>query len=667
MKTHSRMLAPAAALLIAAACGVHAAEGTLSVVIPAKAPSRPAHFNWQFTSANGQAPQTGQFACGSYWVAPAEGDQGVTFVALKGNPAWQDLLSCDADPVTERHGLLSGKNHYGSHEPSENVLPQLPITYKTAADSCISLVAAMQRNEAATSKGGTKQIVGEVVDAYCVVTVLPSVPKDGGRAMIRPNITGATKQFLTWEDFDLTRLPQHAFLSGKTTEELASAARRWSHCTEILGIAAEGMSRRQGLQFEKFSEGGRAFRSHLLIHDYASGMARQFNGDLLAMFSPANTIEEKKPALAAMLAFGLDIHHARYDIGTTARKRWSCGAGQSPGQYLPAVFAAALLRDPANARQLQRTAVTNQGTDPGELGPQELRQITRGLTGVLLWGDGQPIRRADHTTMVEQDWRYWADFVGSKCYDSYEGQGDPNRGQKTAADPYGYIDGPANKPGSSYMGVSLGPFRSFAAAMILMPEIRRIVNTDAPIEYVDRATRHGLWTWPDPVAAPAKVDQETARTWWSVEGCQEWGKTWGPRPDDVRFAVEDGKGRFKSLHGKPVGNGYETAAAENHWATILALYDGSRFEANVVELGTVVAPEILFTGGEHSQAHLLCATPEATIHYTLDGSPPTSASPAYAGTPLPVEPTTVVTAFAAKAGMTSSAVRSRVRSESLIK
>ena len=153
-----------------------------------------------------------------------------------------------------------------------------------------------------------------------------------------------------------------------------------------------------------------------------------------------------------------------------------------------------------------------------------LRQIKRGVTGVLLWGDGHPLN-PKRTKMGGQDWRYWADFAGPKCYDAYPGEGNPHRGKKTAADLYGYIDGPANKPGSSYMGVSLGGFRAVAAVMILMPQVRSVVNTDAPIEYTDRVTRHGLWTWPDPVAPPAQVDQETARLWWSATDVKEWQKT----------------------------------------------------------------------------------------------------------------------------------------------
>lgn len=660
MRTVSRLILGVVAVMLLGQSAANAA--TIEVVISAKAPSRPAHFNWTFTSANGQPAQVGQFACGSYWVAPAERDSGVKFISLTGNPAWKDLLSCDADPITEKHGLLSGKNGYGNYDASENELPKLPQTYKPSSDSCVSLVAAMQRDEQATSKGGTRQIEGEVADAYCVVTVLPKAPRDGGKNMIRPNFTGATKELLTWNDFDLARLPKHDFLQGRSAEQWDSVRVRWSHTTEVLGMAAEIPTQRQGLQFTKFSEGGRAFRAHLLVPNYAAGSAHLYYSDLLALFSPRNNMDEMKPAIAAMLAYGLDIYHARYDIGQTARKQWSCGAGQSLGQFMPAVFAAALQKDPAKADRLRMAAITNHGDDPGEVGPHEMRQFKRGLTGVLLWGDYHPIVRKD-AQMIEADWRYWTDFVGSKCYDAYAGDPadrNPNRGKKTAADPYGYIDGPANQPGSSYMSVSFGGIHAFAAAMILMPEIRSIVNTDAPIEYVDRIVRHGLWTWPDPAAAPAKEDQDTARVWWSVQGAKGWGKTWGVRPDDVRFAIEDGKGRFKSMHGKPVNGGYPVAAVGQNWDRIIGMYDGLKFEDNAVELGVVVSPEIFIASGGKPQAYLQCATPDAKIHYTLDGTNPTAASPVYGGKPIPVNAKTQIRAFAIAAGKTHSTIRSKV-------
>jgi len=70
--------------------------------------SRPAEFNWHFESANGGDVQIGRYACGSYWVAPAVGDTGVRVVSLSGsdNPGQVDLLSLDADPITEKMGLV---------------------------------------------------------------------------------------------------------------------------------------------------------------------------------------------------------------------------------------------------------------------------------------------------------------------------------------------------------------------------------------------------------------------------------------------------------------------------------------------------------------------------------------------------------------------------------
>lgn len=648
-------------LLLLAALAQAADPLHLEDVVPGKAPSRPAHFNWSFASANGQPPQSGTFACGSRWVAPAAGDKAVVLVSLGGKPGQNDLLSCDADPLSERHGLLNGARNYGSYEASENILAKLPYTATPPAGSCISLVAAMQRNEPETGPGGCAAIKGECVDAYDVVTVLATAPKAGGAGMIRPNITGTHKDLLSWDDFDLTRLPKHAFLTGRSDEEWAETQLRWRHCSEIFGVSTEMDTPKLGRMFMKFSEGGRAYRSSLLIDDYASGMGQQFNGDLLALLADGATNEPRKAALAAMLAFGLDIWHARYDYGTGPHRAWSSGAGQALGGFLPPVLAAALLRDEAKAHRLRRAAVDNHGADAGEHGPQELRQIHRGRSGVLLWGDGWPIMRTDNTKLIEADWRYWGEMAGAKCYDAYSGTAKPNAaiGQKTAADPYGYIDGPAVAPGSNYMGVTVGGFRSIAAIMILVPAVRSVVNSDDPIEYADRLTRHGLWTWPDPVAPPAKVDQDTAKLWWGASGVQEWGKSWGPRPDDVTRAFE-GEGRFRKAHGQRISKGgYECSQALAHWEKIIALYDGEKFEDRAVPLGTVVAPDIRFATGEKPEVHLWCATPGATIHYTLDGSEPKVASPAWAGKPLTPVAGKPVKAMAMAKEMKASAVRSR--------
>mgnify|MGYP001027571174 CR=1 FL=1 len=638
---------------------------SLSIVAPAisgfNPADRDAHFNWQFQSSGGGNVQIGQFACGSYWVAPANGDTGVKVLSLTGNPSWTDYISCDADPITENHGLMGTKHPapgntaaaaYGSYDSAENIIPNLPITYTPSSGSCVSLVAAIQRNETDTSAAGTSFILGEAVDAYCIITILPSVPANDGADMIRPNIVGTTKEFLTWDDFDLDRLPAYPFLSGKTTQEWEDTRIRWIHSTEVFGMLTEDTTD----NFVKYSEGGRAYRSHLMIPNYGSGVAQVFSNDFLALLSSDNTLAEKKPALAAMIAYGLDIYHNRYNYGSQKAKAWSSGAGQSHGTFLPPVLASALLTDDDKANELRKVAITNHDDDQGLRGPHELRQATRGVTGVLLWGDNTPFVRSGNNINGEER-EYWGRLVLSGCFDGSINACDANGGSKAVADPYGYIDGPPNTPGSHYVPVAIGGVRNYAAAMILMPSIRSITNTDDPIEYADRMSRHGLWTYPDPVAIPSLETQEQLCSIYDGS-CPGFGTTWGADPSDVRFAIEDGTGRFTSMHGDSINIYNEASRSTTNWSTIIALYNGDTYEDNAVPLGTLVAPEIIFEFGSSPMAHMLTPNVLAEIRYTVNGSAPTSSSTLYTS-PFSISENDVVRAKAFQSGKTASAVRTK--------
>ena len=75
---------------------------------------------------------------------------------------------------------------------------------------------------------------------------------------------------------------------------------------------------------------------------------------------------------------------------------------------------------------------------------------------------------------------------------------------------------------------------------------------------------------------------------------------------------------------------------------------------------TVESPTFSPAAGTYTEAQSVtinCATSGATIHYTTDGSMPTSASAAYSAA-IPVSVTTTVKAIAVKDGMTNSAVAS---------
>jgi len=82
------------------------------------------------------------------------------------------------------------------------------------------------------------------------------------------------------------------------------------------------------------------------------------------------------------------------------------------------------------------------------------------------------------------------------------------------------------------------------------------------------------------------------------------------------------------------------------------------YESGSVTPTTVVAPTFSPDGGTYSSAQNVtigCTTSGATIHYTTDGSDPTSFSDVYS-TPIAISTTTTLKAIAVKSGMTDSEV-----------
>jgi hypothetical protein len=620
--------------------------------------NRAAHFNWLVESQSGAEPIIGQFADGSWWVAPASGESGVRLLSLtgSGNANQTDLLTMDDDPVAHANGLLGlGTRIWGNYDQSQDEVPKLPVVYTPNPGSAISLVAAMQRNEAETSAGGAKAFAGAVADAYDVLTVMPEPPSDGGANMIRPNIVGDKKEFLTWADFDLTRLQKYSWFSKANASSIEKIRKIWTASTEVFSMSAW-----DGESFQRYSVGGRAFRPHILYHNYGAGRAATLHNHILQLFSSRNNTAEIKPALAAIIAHGLDIWHHMYGRDGYPG-RWDSGAGQRGGVFTAPALAAALLESPKKSIPLRRTVMLNLGDDPDLLGPPEMRQIKRGLTGVLLWGDEHRPNPLSSTTLDRGSViRYWTDLKKGSCFDTAMGDCSPNVGQKTTADPYGYIDGPPTMPGDQYFKITLGNQRSLTAIMLLQPYARAVINNDSIIEFVDRVHRQGRWTYPDPVAPPPPVDQQGCNIW-SGDGtgidCQEYMITWGPRADDTRYAHENGEGRYVSVHGESVRPSYTSSLAESNWDRIIELYDGLRNEDTFTGLGKTVHPDIFIVPDQsnHSKVFLWTATHDAEIYYTLDGDTPTAASIRYTE-PFGAPSDATVKAIAVKPGLSDSNV-----------
>jgi hypothetical protein len=512
-------------------------------------------YNWSFNSGGGDA-KCGQFANGDYWISPANGQSTVTITGI--TTTSPGPITADVDPVMESMGLMNNAKTYGNYSSGENILPSLPIAYT----GINSIVAAIQRAEGTEGDCGTA-IAGQCVDSYNVVTVLQSVPGGAGSTVLRPNITGSSKVLLSLTDFDFTILPSNAILTGTNTAGFEAIRQRWSHSTEIFGLGNSNGT--------YYSEGGRAFRSHILIDDYASGVARQWNDDMMVIFSASNSFPEKQAALVAMLSYGFDIYNAMYNSGVT--RFWGTGAGQHQGKFLPPVFMAALAKSSIYRTNL--ITVKDHIRDHAYSGPVELQQINLGINGPV-WGD-TPLY-----TGVNYQGAYWQNLFSSQCYDGATGTCNTTTyGDKVQHDPYNYIDGPPNKPGTNYMPVTMGPETGFAAAMILMPQIFDIVNYGDIIQYIDRVKSHGVQAANDPCVTPDSRENLATCSAYTNSNCIYYGVTWGPvtptsmTSDCIKTPTPPYTqvGRFLSVDGATITAHYTSAQVEANWTAIRELYD----------------------------------------------------------------------------------------------
>ncbi|RFA29367.1 hypothetical protein CAI21_09885 [Alkalilimnicola ehrlichii] len=260
-----------------------------------------------------------------------------------------------------------------------------------------------------------------------------------------------------------------------------------------------------------------------------------------------------------MVTYGLDIYHARYNPPEGLVRSWSSGAGQWNGQFLPPVFAAALLRDSFYANNLRQVADNVHADEVWLRGPSELRQINPGQHGVHLWGDEAKIPE-----QKESD--YWGNLLRSQCFDGATGDCNPGFGARTQRDPYGYIDGPANRPGDDYAGITGGVQRALVATMFLMPEVCGIINHRPLVEYVDRLHNHGIHTSLDACAGPdPREDFDTCNPFSSRDTrCEYYRVTWGPDPANPGQCIR-GAGRFTQYDQRPIRLLYTSHQVEANW------------------------------------------------------------------------------------------------------
>lgn len=522
-------------------------------------------YKWTFNSEGGDA-RCGQFANGDYWIAPAENKSDITITEIS-STSHPTLITADINPHPGKVGLLDGSPAWSKYDSAENIIPLLPTNISTAR----SIVAAIQRDEAREGACGAPSTIGSCVDSYHVITVLTSVPENAGNTVLRPNIAGETKELISLSELDLTRVPEISFFPTSTAIELADITRRWSHSVGSIGVYWSTNGTIWHPTTSENVEEYRAYNAHILIGNYGAGAANMLHNDIARIFSSNIDREDKIQPLAAILAYGLDLYHAIYSTSSGYYTKWGTGAGQHLGRYTAPVLLAALEKDGSRGDILRAVPATVQQS----LQPQELAQLHSGPHGVV-WGDDEGITR------------YWTELAYANCYDGQVGICNASYGQKTAKDPYHYIDGPAGKPGTSYFPIGYAGILNFAAIMHMMPEFRSVVNSSKPLEFVARAKTHGLKTLPDPCVTPDSrevIGEASCNVWFSGTGCQYYyptgsvEKTWGAKSlsDATAGCVTDvvsggytQAGRFASLDGTTAipNTSYVSSTLNANWASI---------------------------------------------------------------------------------------------------
>ncbi len=519
-------------------------------------------FNQVFNTtvnSNGSEPIVRQFADGTYAIAPAVGETDLTFTAI--NTTSPGSIRAQFDPDSETFALLPG---YTNSFPANEVVAQLPLTITPAATT--SLVIGIKRNETTEGWAGTRGISDPTaggqtnglghgaIDAYQIITIFASDPGDLSDS-IRPPINGDDKSVLTLtDDFDMARLPSNPVFSTASAATLETMRQLCANNIEAFAI------QNSRLAAAEFNEGGRAYRAHVIVDDYSAGYAQSMYAVQHAMMS-ADTFANKKATLAAYLAHGRDVYAAVFNHGPIPRAS-KTGAGQHFGRLIASIFFSALSVDPRPAKNISGLSAIQSDGERGYIEVQQVRDVGHGA----VWGDENTVNPIG---------TYWDNCLQFQAFDGAVLSGADN-GIRAQRDPEGYIDGPAEDPGSSYMSI-FGPYQDLSAMMFNFPETADVFNYDPTFQYVDRLISSGIKTLPDPYAPPDPGEGLTCNPFGDGSLCTDYGITWGPSGGvNGNTPILNGagqNGRFGSKNGTfpgrlGLGGDYRTQSTVDNWATI---------------------------------------------------------------------------------------------------
>jgi len=467
-------------------------------------------FTWGFECESGDCAY-GQFVGGEYWVAPVNVGGAVTILSV--TPEGEDN-GLEINPLAgSKQGLLSCQ--IGSYDASKNLMTRLPFQVRTNA----SLIKADKRED----NCGAKAIDGCCIDSYDVLTVLGSIPINGGADQFRPGFAGTNKKLYSVNDFDWTLLPEHTEVNETGRQSnFFDIENRWKtpfydHLSSEIGVYS------------------RAFSPQAVLPNFGPKIASSYLQDMVSLFG-AESFEEKELAVYSLVQRGIDLYSS-WKIGVT----WPNGVGRKPAM----AFMAALSTDVIIKNDVKNMASNSENSTQED---GQIRVVAKSLggSGIPVWGD------------LCSENVYWSQLFFEQQYSDASGvkvgSGDNKR---VCRDPYGWIDGPAGVPGAGYF--ASGIYTAYSLAQKLMPELG-IANNDPELSaFVDRILSTGVHTAPDRCAPPDENESEECKPYKAgAPGCLYYSVTWGPDTENKGQCIQNGEsgviqnGRFPHLHEKKI-------------------------------------------------------------------------------------------------------------------
>ena len=359
-------------------------------------------FSYSFNSG-GQAARCGRHADGTWWLAPAVGQSKVSLTAINSS---RNLIRAEDNPDPAVRGFLNNAQGYGRYDDSKNIRPSLPISYPLNSDSVTSIFSVIQRER----RCGTNAIDRECIEYADFLTIYNSAPPQGGRNTIRPVLYGNSKRIYSLNEFDVSRVPKFSEAKYKyDDEEVASLISKWTATTEVFSLQVCDSDR---LNCQFLSEGGRAFRSHAVINDYAAdGLQNNVLSYFLSDESDLVNNTSDRALLAAVLANGIDVITLIATPPGQEQYSFSSGAGQFMNQANFSYFTAALSQRDGFFWNFMKNDVRAM-VDSGEIdGPQEMQQVYDYGNGPV-WGDAGP------TWSEFEARRYWAELMSGLAHEN---------------------------------------------------------------------------------------------------------------------------------------------------------------------------------------------------------------------------------------------------------